>query len=379
MSMSQPRPADARLHGAHLDDVLSIIVASLAEISRHPLHLLQPDAELDRDLGITERMFAAFLDRLGQRLPIPPATEWPAQSRRTIDDLARFLIRFAQRRRNEASKASDRTSGLAPPVRLDRARELEGKVVLVTGSGRGIGRTYALRLAQCGAEVVVNSFHSRDLGQEVADAINAKGGKAHHIWASMANPAQIERLFVDVEEACGGLDFLVNNASNGALKPIAEVTADDMLKAYATNIVGVQIASQRAARMMATRGGGKIINLSTTIARIAQPHFSCMAPVKSAVEVLTRQLAVELAPLGIQVTCLEAGFVDGPLLSEWPDRANFVPRWEDASPDKRLCQDEDLAEIIRFLLGARASFLNGGTITVDGSSLTALGGVFSRR
>ncbi|WP_437774455.1 SDR family oxidoreductase [Sorangium sp. So ce1097] len=243
---------------------------------------------------------------------------------------------------------------------------LAGKTVLVTGSSRGLGRAIATKLGRAGARVVVNSFHSRDDGEAVADEIRGAGGDAVHVWGSVANPAHIDRLFEEIARDVGELHHLVNNASNGRFGPLEQTTPEHWELAFRTNVIGYHLCALRAARLMERHGGGRIVALSSNGSSRYLEHFGAMGAVKAAVESLTRALAVELAPRNVQVNCVSAGPIYGHVTSSYPDHERILPYWESRTPGGRLCTEEDVADAVLLLLSDGARGVNGATLTVDG-------------
>ncbi|WP_437302546.1 SDR family oxidoreductase [Sorangium sp. So ce388] len=243
---------------------------------------------------------------------------------------------------------------------------LAGKTVLVTGSSRGLGRAIATKLGRAGARVVVNSFHSRDDGEAVADEICAAGGDAVHVWGSVANVAHIDKLFETIERDVGELHHFVSNASNGRFGPLEQTTPEHWELAFRTNVIGYHQCALRAARLMERRGGGRIVALSSNGSSRYLEHFGAMGAVKAAVESLTRALAVELAPRNVQVNCVSAGPIYGHVTSNYPDHDRILPYWESRTPGGRLCTEEDVADAVLLLLSDGARMINGATLTVDG-------------
>ncbi|WP_437962012.1 SDR family oxidoreductase [Sorangium sp. So ce119] len=246
------------------------------------------------------------------------------------------------------------------------AAALAGKTVLVTGSSRGLGRAIATKLGQAGARVVVNSFHSRDDGEAVADEIRGAGGDAVHVWGSVANPAHIDRLFEEIARDVGELHHFVSNASNGRFGPLEQTTPEHWELAFRTNVIGYHLCALRAARLMERQGGGRIVALSSNGSSRYLEHFGAMGAVKAAVESLTRALAVELAPRNVQVNCVSAGPIYGHVTSNYPDHERILPYWESRTPGGRLCTEEDVADAVLLLLSDGARRITGATLTVDG-------------
>jgi len=243
---------------------------------------------------------------------------------------------------------------------------LAGKAVLVTGSSRGLGRAIATALGRAGARVVVNSFHSRDDGEAVADQIRSAGGEAVHVWGSVANPAHVEAIFEAIDREVGELHHFVSNASNGRFAPLEQTTPEHWELAFRTNVMGYHQCAVRAARMMERHGGGRIVALSSNGSSRYLEHFGAMGAVKAAVEALTRALAVELAPRNVQVNAIAAGPIYGHVTSHYPDHDRILPYWESRTPGGRLCSEEDVAAAVLLLLSEGARMINGATVTVDG-------------
>ncbi len=240
------------------------------------------------------------------------------------------------------------------------------KVAIVTGSGRGLGKDIASYLAELGATVVVNSFHSRDLGIRTAAEINDAGGEAVHVWGSVANPEHVDTIFREVEERYGALDFFVSSASNGMLARLEDITPEHWEKAFRTNVVGLHQSAMRAAKLMRRRGGGKIITLSSPAAHGYVDYFGCMGAVKAAVESLTRSLAIELAKDNIQVNCVSPGPVYGELLQKWPESERLVKQWEGNTAYGKLCEARDVSHFVAYLLSEPVKLFTGSVLSLDG-------------
>ena len=159
---------------------------------------------------------------------------------------------------NDVRRMEPRITSAVPST---DARPLSGRVALVTGSGRGVGRTIVRLLAKRGATVIVNSFHSRELGEQTAAEINAEGGRAVHIWGSVANPDHVDEMFREIDRQFG-LDILVCNASDGRIGSFLELTPEDWDRAFRTNVSGHHRCAVRAAELMRPRGGGSIVTMS---------------------------------------------------------------------------------------------------------------------
>jgi 3-oxoacyl-(acyl-carrier-protein) synthase/NAD(P)-dependent dehydrogenase (short-subunit alcohol dehydrogenase family) len=245
-------------------------------------------------------------------------------------------------------------------------RDLEGKLALVTGGGKGVGRVIARQLADRGAHVIVNFFHSLDAAKQVKAELEASGARVDVIRASVAQPHQVDRMFEEIEQKHGHLDILVNNAASGAFVPVAGVTEEFFARALDTNLKGSFWCARRAAPLMARRGGGCIVNVSSIGSDQVVANYLVVGTSKAAVESLTRYLAVEFAPLNIRVNTASATMLEG-------DVAHLFPRFEEmkavhveATPMKRLGTAEDLAGVVHFLTSEHSRWVTGQTILADG-------------
>ncbi|RKG93895.1 SDR family oxidoreductase [Corallococcus terminator] len=346
-------------------DLESRVRAVFARVTRYPEDLLTLHADLEDELGIDSVKQAEVMAVLMKELGLSEGPK-PAQRLRTmaaICEAARALLPSAEPVPSAPVGRPVHVMAAPLPSRLDLP--FAGKVALVTGSGKGIGKVIATRLARAGATVVVNSFHSRDDGEKTARDIVESGGKALHLWGSVANEEHLERMFSELGEKLGGLDFLVCNASNGLIGPFDRISPRDWDKAFRTCITGTYECAMRARPLMAARGGGGIVTMSTSMSQRYMHDLGCQGVVKAGVESLTRYLAAELAPDGIRTNCVSAGPVHGDLLGMFPDAPDRVARWEAATPGGRLCTADDVADVTELLLGPKTQRVNGAIWVVD--------------
>ena len=244
-------------------------------------------------------------------------------------------------------------------------RSLAGKIALVTGSGRGVGKVIARVLSARGATVIVNSFHSRDAGEATAAEINQSGGQAIHLWGSVANPDQVNAMFAEIESRFGRLDILVCNASDGKIGSFMELTPEDWDRAFRTNVSGHHQCAVLASKLMQRAGGGSIVTMSAVGSHRFIHGLGSQGIVKAAVETQTRYLACELGKFGIRVNCVVGGPVYGDLLSKFPDAQATQNHWETVCPDNNLTSPIDLANTIGFLVSDDARGINGAIWAVD--------------
>jgi enoyl-[acyl-carrier protein] reductase III len=244
------------------------------------------------------------------------------------------------------------------------------KIVLVTGSGRGIGREIALRFARAGAHVVVNFFRNRAPAEETAAAIRAVGRQALTVRANVGNLDDLDRLYQEIKSAFGGLDILIHNAASGYNRPAMEQKPRGWEWTMNINARSLLFGAQHAVQLMAGREGAAIVALSSLGAQRVLPDYVLVGTAKAALESLVRYLAVELAPRGINVNAVSPGVVQTEALAHF---AAFRAAGSDifdeiaaATPAGRLCTPADVAEIVCFLCSPAARLICGQTITIDG-------------
>jgi 3-oxoacyl-[acyl-carrier protein] reductase len=247
---------------------------------------------------------------------------------------------------------------------------LEGKVAVVTGASRGIGRAAAEHLARSGASVVVNYATSADEARDVVDTIAGRGGSAFAVQADIARSDDVRRLFRETMDRFGRLDVFVANAGYSVFKPFVEITEEDFTRTHAVNVRGTFICLQEALRHMAD--GGRIVCVSTIGTELNLPGGSCYFASKAAVEQFCRVLAKEVAPRGITVNVVSPGFVETQMLKD-----SFAKMDADAprqvlamTPLARLGQPEDIADAIVFLAGEGARWITRQNIAVDGGIIS---------
>lgn len=242
----------------------------------------------------------------------------------------------------------------------------EGRVALVTGSSRGIGRAIALRLAEAGADVLVNFYVNREAAEKTAAEIAAKGVRTHLLQADLRNPEQIKGMFEEIKRAYGGLDILITNAALGIFRPVQEITVKHWDWMMNINARAFLLAAQEAAGLMRGRGGGKIVSISSIGSSRVFPFYAGVGASKAALEALTRYLAVELAPFGIAVNAVSGGAVETETWRSFPDGDAILAAVRRRTPAGRILQSEDLAEVVLFLCSPQADMIRGQVIVVDG-------------
>jgi enoyl-[acyl-carrier protein] reductase III len=246
---------------------------------------------------------------------------------------------------------------------------LKGKLALVTGSGRGIGRATALKLASQGADIIVNFFRRRDAAEQTAKDIEALGVKAEVIRANVGDPAKLNEMFDMISDHFGYLDILINNAASGVGRSVMDVDVKAWDWTMNINTRAFLLCAQRAARLMEGRGG-KIVGISSLGSSFVLPSYAVVGVSKAALETLTRYLAIELAHEGICVNSVAASAVETEALKFYI-KQGMINDTRQATPAGRMVIPEDVAKVVAFLCSEEALMIRGQTIIVDGGTSIA--------
>jgi 3-oxoacyl-[acyl-carrier protein] reductase len=265
----------------------------------------------------------------------------------------------------------------ASPARRGRCDEdkpvtdhlpLAGKVALVTGASRGIGRAIAMRLATDGARVAVNYQRNAEAAQEVAAAISAAGGAAQVLPADVANRDQVDGMVAGLVKTWGRLDILVNNAGITRDTLLLRMREDDWDAVLDTNLRGAFLCTKAAVRPM-LRTGGRIINISSVVGQTGNPGQANYAAAKAGLIGFTMALAREVASRSITVNAVAPGYITTDMTAEI--KPEYAERLLQMIPLGRLGQPEEVAELVAFLASDRAAYITGQTIRVDGGLVMA--------
>ena len=242
----------------------------------------------------------------------------------------------------------------------------EGRVAVVTGGGRGMGRAVSLRLAGEGARVVIAELVPEH-GEEVAREILQAGGQAVSVPTDVTRPADIENLFGKTSAAYGACDILVNNAGIGVGKAVLDYTEADWDRQMGVNVKAVFFCSQAAVRQMAPSRGGKIVNFASTSAFVSSSRPGVAYDVsKGAVRQMTISMAAELAPLGITVNAVAPGTIETEMTRE-SISTDEGRAWQLARiPLGRLGKPEDIAGVVAFLCSSESDYITGHVLVADG-------------
>jgi len=250
-------------------------------------------------------------------------------------------------------------------------KALAGKVALITGGSRGIGRAITLKLAEEGADVVINFFRKKSTAESTAQEARDRGVKAHIIKANVGEPEQIGSMFDEIESQFGQLDILVNNAASGVARSALDLDDRGWDWTMDINARAFLLCAQRAAKLM--KSGGKMVSISSLGSRLVLPIYTAVGVSKAALEALTRYLAIELAPRGICVNGIAAGAVETETLKLYTADPNLPQSAWQTTPAGRIVKPEDIAELVAFLCSNQSNMIRGQIIVIDGGvSLTLI-------
>jgi enoyl-[acyl-carrier protein] reductase III len=241
---------------------------------------------------------------------------------------------------------------------------LQGKVALVTGAARGIGRAIARKLASAGCDVIVNYYNSADEADALCAEIRAGGRRALAVQASVGVPDSVDEMFDAIGRQFERLDIVVSNAASGVLKPTLEMGMKHWRWCMETNALAIDLLAQRAVPLM--KDGGRIIAMSSLGSERAMPNYGFIGASKAALEALVRALAQELGPRGIRVNTVSAGVVDTDALAYFPNRDEVLADFERRNPSRVKLTPEAVADAVYLLCLPEAAMINGHTLVVDG-------------
>jgi 3-oxoacyl-[acyl-carrier protein] reductase len=240
---------------------------------------------------------------------------------------------------------------------------LSGKVAIITGSGRGLGKEAALLFAEQGARVVVCDINEES-ASEVAAAIEAKGGEAMALRVEVTDPASVQALADAVMAKFGQIDVLVNNAGITADAQLVKMTDDQWDRVISVNLKGVYLCTKTIAPLMIARGYGRIVNTSSVVGVYGNFGQTNYAATKAGIIGMTKVWAKELGRKGITVNAVAPGYTMTEMMSTVPEKVLTTIR--EKTPLGRLAEPRDIAYAYLYLASDEAAFVNGATLQVDG-------------
>lgn len=241
---------------------------------------------------------------------------------------------------------------------------LRGKVALITGGARGIGRATALKLAAAGCDVAIDYYSSHDEAEALAAEVREMGRRAAVYQANVGDPAGVKELFEALLTDFDQLDIVISNAATGVLRPVMEMRLKHWRWCMEANAFALTLLAQHAVPVMPA--GGRIIALSSLGASRAMPGYGFVGASKAALESLVRSLAQELGPQGITVNTVSAGAVDTDALAHFPNREQVLAEFASRAPAGPVLTTDDVANAIYLLCLPEARMITGHTLCVDG-------------
>ena len=247
---------------------------------------------------------------------------------------------------------------------------LKGKVALITGGSRGIGRAIAMKLAKEGADVIINYFRRAQAAEQTAKDVEKLGVTAKLIKANVGDPEKLDEMFGTIQSSFGGLDIFINNAASGLPSSALDLDNKKWDWTMDINAKAFLFCAQRAAKLMEGRDG-KIVAISSLGSRLAIPGYTAIGISKATLEALIRYLAIELAPQDICVNGVAASYVtteSGLLYAKVAqEQLGGTATWQ-TTPAGRAVAPEDIANVVAFLCSEEAFMIRGQIITIDGGT-----------
>jgi enoyl-[acyl-carrier protein] reductase III len=256
---------------------------------------------------------------------------------------------------------------------------LAGRLALVTGGARGIGRATCLQLAREGADVAIGYVRNEEAANETKRLVEVEGRRALLVKGHLGDTDHVNRVVDAAVEGLGGLDLVVSNAASGVIRPALEVTAKHWDWTLDINARAFLLLAQRAVPHLEARGGGSLVAISSLGAGRTLPNYVLVGTSKAALESLVRYLGVELAGRGIRVNGVSGGVVETDALDHFENREQMLRNAREHTPAGRILQPEDLARVVAFLCTADADMIVGQILVVDGGyGLPAMGEIYER-
>lgn len=241
---------------------------------------------------------------------------------------------------------------------------LKEKVILITGSERGIGRTTAILCAKAGATVVVNYYFSAEEANKVLGEIKKFKGKAMAVKADISKEEEVKKMFSEIEKKFGRLDVLINNAGVMKNRPLLLTSLEDFDAIHNVNLRGTFLCMRYAAKIMIREKHGKIVNISSIMGHFGSAGYSAYSSSKAGVIGLTKSTAKELGRFGINVNAVAPGVIETSLIKDIDKSA--IEKLRNSISLKRIGEPEDVANVILFLSSNLSDYMNGVIVPVDG-------------
>jgi glucose 1-dehydrogenase len=245
--------------------------------------------------------------------------------------------------------------------------KLNGKIAVITGSDSGMGQAMTIALAREGAAIAVTYHSDREGAQATLEQVRQAGGKALVRQLDVADPSSVAELFKAVDEELGAPDILINNAGIGGGGPMTDISPEDFDRIVRTDLYGPFYCAQEFVRRRQTKGGGgKILNITSVHDSIPSPGYTPYGAAKGGLLALTRSLALELAPLKINVNAIAPGLIHTPMTRQRLDDPSKREKELPHIPWKRAGQPEEVAELALYLVSPAADYVTGQNFVIDG-------------
>lgn len=238
-----------------------------------------------------------------------------------------------------------------------------GKVALITGGARGIGRATALKLAKNGADIAIVYYNSSDSAKNLVVELEALGRKAIAIQANVADESSVNEMFAIFKNTFDRIDFVISNAASGVLKPALKMSTKHWRWCMETNALALNHLTKGARDLF--KDGGRIIALSSLGAERAIPNYAFIGASKAALEALVRSLSIEMADIDVTVNTVSAGVIDTDALKHFPNREHLLAEYQTKALADRPLVPEDVANTIYLLCLPEAGMIRGHTLFVD--------------
>ena len=257
-------------------------------------------------------------------------------------------------------------------IEIHTMNNLNGKVAIITGARRGMGRSHALTLAKAGVKVVVADISLEDC-QKVVEEIKKNGGEAMAIKCDVSQKSEVDEMVKKTIEKFGKIDILVNNAGICQFKPFLELTEEDWDRTLDINLKGYFLCAQAAAKEMIKQKSGVIINIASVAMGqqgIGFPNIAHYCASKGGIVGMTEALAVELAPYNIRVNVIAPGMIETPMISSVKQDPKMIEAMLARVPMRRVGRPEEVSNLVLFLASDDSSYMTGSTVVIDGGWLS---------